>query len=162
MRSYSLTLVVAAAAAYLQYAVLPRLITVDFTPDLALATVVYVALAAGGVGAVVFGFALGLAGDLLGWGPVGVSALVATVAAAVTGRLRVHLYEYSLLVPVILAAVAALLKQLLAFVLVALGPAPVAFGWSVLGHLLLAGATTGLAGFPLFFLYWRLIPPRRR
>jgi rod shape-determining protein MreD len=156
------TVLVVAAAFYLHHALLPRVLTADFTPDLTLATVVYIALAAGNVAAVVGGFFLGLASDLFGWGPVGVGALVATLAAAVYGRLRVHIYEYSLVVPAVLVAVAALLKQVLYFVLLAFGPAHVSLTWAVVGRLALSTAVSGVAAVPLFFVYWRLIPPRRR
>ena len=156
------TVFVVAAVFYLHHAVLPRLLTVGYTPDLTLITAVYIALAAGNAAAVLGAFLLGLGSDLVGWGPVGVGALVATLAAAIYGRLRVNIYESSLLVPAILVAAAALVKQVLYAVLLAVGPAHISFTWAVAGRIALATLITGAAAVPLFFLYWRLIPPRRR
>ena len=147
---------------YLHHAVLPRVLTADFTPDLTLTTVVYFALAAGGVASIVVGFLLGFLSDLFGWGPVGLGALVATLAAAVYGRFRVQIYERSLLVPAVLTTFAALVKQILYFALLAFGPAHVNFGWSIVWRLVVGTVVTGLVAFPVFYVYWRLIPPRRR
>jgi len=154
-------LLVTTAAVWVDHAVLPRLVPGGFAPNLSLATVVYIALAAGGLRAVVAGFVIGLASDLLGWGPVGLNALVATLAAAVFGRLRGQIYENSLLVPAAMVVLADLVLQLLSFVLAAAATGPVSFGWAVVGRVVLVPLITGLTCFPLFFAYWRLLPPPR-
>jgi rod shape-determining protein MreD len=152
--------VVLAAAVYVQHAVAPRLLPDVLVPDLTLATVVYVALAVGGVPAVVLGFVLGLASDLLGWGPVGAGALVGTISAAAFSYFRGQIYEGSLVVPAAFAAVSALAKQFLTFALLAAFAGPVSFGWHVFGKAALAAGSTAAFSFALFFFYWRFLPPR--
>lgn len=161
MRIFLRYVVVLAAAVYAHHAVAPRLLPDALVPDLTLATVVYVALAVGGVPAVVLGFILGLASDLLGWGPVGLGALVGAVSASVFSYFRGQIYEGSLLVPAIFAAVAVIVKQTFAFVLVAAFAGPASFGWPVVGKIALAAAATAVVSFPLLFFYWRFLPPRR-
>ncbi len=161
MRIFLRYVIVIAAVVYGHLAVLPRLLPDALVPDLTLATVVYVALAVGGVPAVVCGFILGLASDLLGWGPVGLGALVGTASAAVFSYFRGQIYEGSLLVPALFAAVAVIVKQTLAFVLVAAFAGPASFGWLVVGKVALAAAATAVVSFPLLFFYWRFLPPRR-
>ena len=161
MRIFLRYVIVIAAVVYGHHAVLPRLLPDVLVPDLTLATVVYVALAVGGVPAVVCGFVLGLASDLLGWGPVGLGALVGTASAAVFSYFRGQIYEGSLLVPALFAAVAVIVKQTLAFVLVAAFAGPASFGWLVVGKVALAAAATAVVSFPLLFFYWRFLPPRR-
>ena len=161
MRIFLRYVIVIAAVVYGHHAVLPRLLPDVLVPDLTLATVVYVALAVGGVPAVVCGFILGLASDLLGWGPVGLGALVGTASAAVFSYFRGQIYEGSLLVPALFAAVAVIVKQTLAFVLVAAFAGPASFGWLVVGKVALAAAATAVVSFPLLFFYWRFLPPRR-
>ncbi len=161
LRIFLRYVVVLAAAVYVHHAVAPRLLPDAAVPDITLATVVYVALAVGGVPAVVCGFILGLASDLLGWGPVGLGALVGTVSAAVFSHFRGRIYEGSLLVPAIFAAAAVIVKQTLAFVLVAAAAGPASFGWLVVGKVALAAAVTAVFSFPLLFFYWRFLPPRR-
>lgn len=161
MKYYLRAVLVALAALYLHHAALPRLLTADFTPDLTIATAVYFALAAGGAGAVVIGFLMGLAGDLFGWGPLGLGAGVTTLAAAGYGRLRVQIYQGSLLVPAVLTTFAVLVKQALALLFLAIGPAGVALTWGAVGRLGLHLLITALVCFPLYFFYWRFIPPRR-
>jgi rod shape-determining protein MreD len=161
LRIFLRYVIVLAAAVYVHQAVAPRLLPDAAVPDLTLATVVYVALAVGGVPAVVCGFILGLASDLLGWGPVGLGALVATAAAATFSYFRGQIYEGSLLIPAAFAAVAVIVKQVLSFVLVAAFAGPASFGWMVVGHIALAAGVTAAASFPLLFFYWRFLPPRR-
>jgi rod shape-determining protein MreD len=161
LRIFLRYVVVLAAAVYVQHAVAPRLLPDALVPDLTLATVVYVALAVGGVPAVVLGFILGLASDLLGWGPVGAGALVGTISAAAFSYFRGQIYEGSLVVPAAFAAVSVLVKQFLTFALLAAFAGPISFGWNVVGKTALAAASTAAFAFPLFFFYWRFLPPRR-
>lgn len=161
MRIFIRYVVVAAAVVYIHHAVAPRLLPDAAVPDLTLATVVYIALAVGGVPAVVSGFILGLASDLYGWGPVGVGALVGTVSAAAFSHFRGQIYERSLLVPAIFAAAAVAVKQLITFALLAATAGPISFGWHVVGKTALAAGATALFTFPLLFIYWRILPPRR-
>ncbi len=161
LRIFLRYVVVLAAAVYVHHAVAPRLLPDAAVPDITLATVVYVALAGGGVPAVVCGVSRGWASDLLGGGPVGLGALVGTVSAAVFSHFRGRIYEGSLLVPAIFAAAAVIVKQTLAFVLVAAPAGPASFGWLVVGKVALAAAVTAVFSFPLLFVYWRFLPPRR-
>jgi rod shape-determining protein MreD len=153
--------VVVATVVYLHHALVPRILPDTFVPDLTLITVVYIALARGGVTAVVCGFVLGLASDLFGWGPVGLGALIGTVSGAVFSYFRGQIYEGSLLAPAAFATGAVIIKQILSFVLVAIAAGPVSFGWHVVGQWGLGAAATAVAAFPLLFFYWRLMPARR-
>ncbi len=146
---------------YVYFSVAPRVLPAPAVPDLALATVVYLALAIGGATAVVSGFILGLTSDLFGWGPVGVGALVGTLAGAAFSYFRGQIYERSLLVPALFAAFAFAAKQLLSFALLAATAGPVSFGWHVVGRTALGAAATAAFSFPLLFLYWRILPARR-
>jgi rod shape-determining protein MreD len=150
-----------AAVVYLHHALVPRILPDNLVPDLTLVTVIYIALARGGVPAVVCGFALGLASDLFGWGPVGLGALVGTVSGAVFSYFRGQIYEGSLLAPTAFATGALIIKQVLGFILVAVAAGPVSFGWHVVGQWALGAAATAVVAFPLLFLYWRLLPARR-
>jgi len=115
----------------------------------------------GGIPAVVCGFVLGLASDLLGWGPVGVGALVGTLAAAAFSYFRGQIYEKSLVVPSVFAAAATLFKLILGYILLAATSGLVSFGWHVVGRIALGAGTTAVASIPLLFAYWRLLPQRR-
>ncbi len=161
MRIFIRYVFVIAAVMYVDVGVAARLLPTAAVPDFALATVVYLALAVGGVTAVVSGFILGLASDLFGWGPVGVGALVGTLAGAAFSYFRGQIYERSLLVPVLFAALASVAKQLLSFALLAATAGPVSFGWHVVGRTALAAGATAAFSLPLLFLYWRILPPRR-
>jgi rod shape-determining protein MreD len=161
LRIFLRYVVVVAAAVYVHHAVAPRLLPDVLVPDLTLATVVYVALAVGGVPAVVCGFILGLTSDLYGWGPVGVGALIGTISGAAVSYFRGQIYEGSLLVPAVFAAAAVIAKQLVTFALLAATAGPLSFGWHVLGKTALAAGATAFFTFPLLFVYWRVLPPRR-
>ena len=161
MRTFLRYFVVVAVVVYLHQAVLPRFLPGGAVPDLTLASVVYIALAVGGVPAIIAGFLLGLAADLFGWGPLGLNAFVATIAAFAVGRLRGQIYENSLLFPAFFAVVAFLAREVLAFVLSAVFAGPLSFGWRVVGQLALGAAVTGAASFPLSFIYWRVLPVRQ-
>ena len=161
MRIFIRYVFVIAAVMYVHVSVAPRILPTTAVPDLALATVVYVALAVGGVTAVVSGFILGLTSDLFGWGPVGVGALVGTLAGAAFSYFRGQIYERSLLVPALFAAFAVIAKQLVTFALLAATAGPVSFGWHVMGRTALGAGVTAAFSFPLLFLYWRILPPRR-
>jgi rod shape-determining protein MreD len=151
-----------AAVVYVDHAVLPRLLPEGVAPDLTLATIIYLALAIGGVSAVAAGFALGLISDLLGWGPVGVGALIGTLAAAIFSYFRGQIYERSLLAPAIFTALAFILKKALILALLAVTAGPVTVGWPVVGRAGVAALLTAATAFPLLFFYWRFLPPRRR
>lgn len=161
MRIFLRYVIVIAAVVYGHHAVLPRILPEAAVPDLTLTTVVYLALALGGVPAIVCGFILGLASDLLGWGVVGVGALTATLAAAAFSYFRGQIYEKSLLVPAVFAAAATVAKHILSYTLIAATAGPVSFGWAVVGRLALGAAATMAASIPLLFVYWRILPPRR-
>ncbi|UCH77304.1 MAG: rod shape-determining protein MreD [Candidatus Coatesbacteria bacterium] len=161
MRIFTRYVLIIAAVVYVDHAVLPRLLPEGVAPDLTLATIIYLALAVGGVAAVAAGFALGLISDLLGWGPVGVGALIGTLAGAVFSYFRGQIYERSLLVPAVFTAVAFILKKAITLGLLAGTGAPVTVGWPVVGRAGVAALVTAAAAFPLLFLYWRLLPPRR-
>ena len=161
MRVFLKYLFVLAAVVYGHHAVLPRVLPETFVPDLTLASVVYLALAVGGIPAVVCGFVLGLASDLLGWGAVGVGALTGTLAAAAFSYFRGQIYEKSLLVPAVFAAAAAVVRLILNYALLAATAGPVSFGWYVVGRIALGAAVTAAASIPLLFVYWRVLPPRR-
>jgi len=150
-----------AAVVYVDHAVLPRLLPEGLAPDLTLATIIYLALAVGGVSAIAAGFALGLISDLLGWGPVGVGALIGTLAGAVFSYFRGQIYERSLLAPAIFTAVAFIVKKAVILALLAGTAGPLTVRWPVIGRAGVAALVTAAAAFPLLFFYWRLLPPRR-
>lgn len=77
-------------------------------PDLLLLAVVAVAMASGAGSAAAFGFAAGLAADLLLDLPVGVSALVYTAIGYAVGSARTYLASGRVLVPAGLAVGASL------------------------------------------------------
>ncbi len=146
---------------YIHRAVLPRFLPTPYVPELTLATVVYLAVAVGGIRSLFFAFVLGLASDLLGWGPVGLGALVATLTAAAYAPLRGRIYENSLLVPAALTALAALAQGVLSLIIFVLAPGAVSLAGSDILRLVAAALVAGAASLPLFFIYWRLLPPRR-
>jgi rod shape-determining protein MreD len=119
-------------------------------PDLLLLAVVAVATAAGAGGAAVFGFAAGLAADLLLDLPVGVSALVYTAIGYAVGSARAYLATGGVLVPAGLAVAASLAAVWASGALLRLLELS-GFSWGFVGRAGLAGAALNLALTPAVY-----------
>lgn len=159
MRLFIRYCAVLAVTVYVGHAVLPRVVPAGWEPDMTAATIVYVALAVGGVRALLTGFILGLVADLFGWGPVGVGALAGTATAAACGLLHGQIYENSIAAPAAVAALAALVKGALMLAVAAAFAGLLGGGWALVGRLAACALATGVVAAPLYFLFWRIIPP---
>ena len=104
---------IAALAALLQSTLLSRLAILHTVPDLALGVLVYTAYVNGTMTGQVTGFTSGVALDFLSAAPLGFNALVRTVIGALTGLLKGTFFLDVLILPMILCAVATLVKALM-------------------------------------------------
>jgi rod shape-determining protein MreD len=95
-------------AVLVQSTVLAELRLAGVRPDLLVLAVVAVAMASDATTGAVFGFVTGLVADLLFDLPVGVSALVYTVAGFAVGTVRVYVTSHRPLVHLVLAGAASL------------------------------------------------------
>ena len=108
MRRLLLLAAVLVAAVLVQSTVLAGLRLAGVRPDLLVLAVVAVAMAADATTGAVFGFAAGLVADLLFDLPVGVSALVYTLAGFAVGAVRVYVTSSGPVVHLVLAGAASL------------------------------------------------------
>lgn len=93
-----------------------RLAFLPAIPDLVLLIVVWVSLMNGGSAGATTGFISGLILDFMSAAPIGLNALTKTVTGFIGGRLAGSFNMNRLTLPMFVAAVATLLKALLAFI----------------------------------------------
>jgi len=111
------TVVFGLVAAILQSTLLSHFTLYWAVPDLALGIIVYSASVNGMMVGQLSGFFCGLALDFLSAAPIGLNALVRALIGALAGLLKGNLLLDFLLIPMILCALATLLKALMLFLL---------------------------------------------
>ncbi len=111
-----------ALAFILQLAVAPQLVFFGVTPNIVFVLVTTIALLQGQRQGAVIGFVTGLIFDLVGSGPIGVSALTFCVAGAIAGALRPSALAESWKLPMVIVMVSSFLAEsLYAITLLLLG-----------------------------------------
>jgi rod shape-determining protein MreD len=111
-------------AALLQSTLFQRIALYHTVPDFTLGIIVYSAYVNGTMTGQLTGFFSGLLLDLISSAPLGLNAFIRTIIGAVAGLLKGTFFLDTVFLPMILCAVATLLKALMLFAL----------------HILLAGA----------------------
>jgi rod shape-determining protein MreD len=125
------TVIFTLVAALLQSTLLSRLALYHAVPDLALGILVYCAFTNGTMAGQLSGFFSGLFLDFISGAPLGLNTFIRTLLGALAGLLKGAFFLDVLFLPMILCAVATLLKAAFLFLL----------------HLLFAGA---VPAYPLF------------
>ena len=111
------TVIFGLVAAILQSTLLSHFTFYRAVPDLALGIIVYSASVNGMMIGQVSGFFYGLALDFLSAAPIGLNALIRALLGALAGLLKGNLLLDVFLLPMILCALATLLKALMLFLL---------------------------------------------
>jgi rod shape-determining protein MreD len=111
------TVVFGLVAAILQSTLLSHFTLYRAVPDLALGIVVYSASVNGMMIGQLSGFFYGLIFDFLSAAPIGLNALIRALLGALTGLLKGNLLLDVFLLPMILCALATLLKAIMLFLL---------------------------------------------
>jgi rod shape-determining protein MreD len=114
------TVVFSFIAAVLQSTLLSHLALYRAVPDIALGIVVYTAYVNGIMAGQVSGFFSGIVLDLLSAAPFGLNAFVRTLIGALAGVMKGTFFLDSVLLPMILCALATIFKVLILFLLNAL------------------------------------------
>ena len=117
IRSIVLTIILSIAAAILQSTVIGNIPYLRVIPDLALCILVFSAYVNGTMTGQISGFFSGLFLDFLSAAPLGMNCLIRTLIGALTGIFKGAFFLDSLLMPVILCALATLVKALIVFLL---------------------------------------------
>jgi rod shape-determining protein MreD len=116
-RSVILATVLALAAAILQSTLLSYIAIFRAVPDLALLILVFSAYTKGPMVGQLTGFSSGILLDFLSAAPLGLNALIRTLVGALTGMLKGAFFLDFFILPMLLCAVATLLKALVLFLL---------------------------------------------
>ena len=111
------TIALSLAAAILQSTLLSRIALYRAVPDIALLIVVYSAYVNGVMTGQLSGFLTGFAQDFMTAAPFGLNALVRMLIGALAGLMKGTFFLDVFLLPMILCALATLLKALLLFIL---------------------------------------------
>ena len=111
------TVVFGVIAAVLQSTLLAHLALYRAVPDLALGIVVYSAYVNGMMTGQLSGFFYGIALDFLSAAPLGLNAFIRTLIGALAGLMKGTFFLDIFLLPMILCALATILKALLLFML---------------------------------------------
>lgn len=117
VKSIIWTVLFSIIAAILQSTLISRLPFINVIPDLALCIIVFSAYVNGTMTGQVSGFFSGLLLDFLSAAPLGMNCLVRTLIGALTGIFKGAFFLDIFFMPVILCAVATLLKALIVFIL---------------------------------------------
>jgi len=152
------TVVFSIAAAILQSTLLAKIAIFNAVPDLALCVLVFSAYVNGTMTGQVSGFLSGLFIDFLSAAPLGLSSLIRTIIGALTGLFKDSLFLGYVVMPVILCAVATVLKALMMFALhLFIGNAIPAYSFTSLLFWIELGLNSLCA--PLLFLLLRNFKP---
>jgi rod shape-determining protein MreD len=116
-RSIIWTVIFGFIAAILQSTLLSRVAFYRAVPDLALGIIVYSAYVNGTMTGQVSGFLYGIMLDLLSAAPLGLNAFVRTLIGALTGLMKGTFFLDAILLPMILCALATLVKALILLLL---------------------------------------------
>lgn len=108
------------------------------------------------------GFLLGLAFDLTGSGPVGLSSLLGAVAGFTLGSARTGLLAEGWHVPTLLFGACALAYNALYVALLAMFGAGIDLGWALAGRIVIGTALDALVGLVAFFVLNRTSGSRGR
>jgi len=117
IRSTIWTVFFSIIAGILQSTLLDKIAILNNIPDLALCVVVFSAYVNGTMTGQVSGFFSGLLLDFLGAAPLGLNCLVRTIIGALTGIFKGTLFLDIVFMPMILCALATILKALIFFLL---------------------------------------------
>jgi len=117
IRSIIWTIVFSIAAAVLQSTLIAKIAFLNVIPDLALCVLVFSAYVNGTMTGQVSGFLSGLFIDFLSAAPLGLNSLIRTLIGALAGLFKDSLFLGYVIMPVILCAIATVLKALMIFVL---------------------------------------------
>ena len=111
------TVVFGIVAAVLQSTLLARVAVYRAVPDIALGIIVYSAYVNGMMTGQLSGFFYGVALDFISAAPIGLNAFVRTIIGAFAGLMKGTFFLDAFLLPMILCALATMLKAMLFFVL---------------------------------------------
>jgi len=158
IRSVIWTVVFSIAAAILQSTLIAKMAFFDVKPDLALCVLVFSAYVNGTMVGQVSGFLSGLFIDFLSAAPLGMSSLIRTLIGALAGIFKDSLFLGYVIMPIILCAIATVLKALIMFALhFVMGSAIPAYSFTNILFWIELGMNSLCA--PLLFLLLRNFKP---
>lgn len=111
------TVLLCVIAGILQSTVIPQFSFFNVVPDLALCVLVFSAYVNGVMTGQVSGFFSGLLLDFLSSAPLGLNCLIRTIVGALAGIFKGALFLDFFMMPVILCALATIIKAILIFIL---------------------------------------------
>jgi rod shape-determining protein MreD len=158
------TVILSIIAGILQSTLIARFAIFNVVPDLALCIVVYAAYVNGTMTGQVSGFFSGLLLDFLSAAPLGLNCLVRTLIGALTGIFKGAFFLDIFFMPVILCALATIIKAfILFFINLFMGPAVPSYSF-VSSLFWIEFGMNSLSAPLLFFLLKRFkaLSPRRR
>jgi len=117
IKSIVLTVVLCVVAGILQSTVIARFAFFNVVPDLALCILVFSAYVNGTMTGQISGFLSGLFLDFLSMAPLGLNSLVRTLIGAIAGFFKGAFFMDLFFMPVILCALATIIKALIMYVL---------------------------------------------
>jgi len=117
IKSIIITVILCTVAGILQSTVISQIAFFNVIPDLALCILVYSAYVNGTMMGQISGFSSGLFLDFLSASPLGLNCLIRTLIGALTGIFKGSLFLDIFFMPVILCAIATLIKALIVFFL---------------------------------------------
>ena len=117
IRCIILTVILCVAAGLLQSTVISQIAFLNVIPDIALCILVYSAYINGTMNGQVSGFLSGLFLDFLSGAPLGLNCLIRTLIGALAGIFKGALFLDTFLMPVILCALATLIKSVIMILL---------------------------------------------
>jgi rod shape-determining protein MreD len=117
IKSIIWTVILCIAAGILQSTIIADIMFVNVVPDLALCILVYSAYVNGTMTGQVSGFFSGLFLDFLSAAPLGLNSLIRTLIGALTGYFKGSFFLDIFFLPVILCALATIIKAIIVFIL---------------------------------------------
>jgi rod shape-determining protein MreD len=158
IKSIIWTVILCAIAGILQSTVIPKIAFFNVMPDLALCILVFSAYINGTMTGQLSGFFSGLLLDFLSAAPLGLNCLVRTLIGALTGIFKGALFLDIFIMPVILCALATLIKALIIYILhIVFGSAVPAYSFS--SSVLWIELGLNCLSAPLLFLLLKKIKP---
>lgn len=155
-RVIAVTTLIAVAASVLSSTLLSWVAVAGVKPDLALVVVALIAMRRGSMPGQVAGFASGLLADTISVGPLGMTAMVRTVAGYLIGRMAGLVSADWVLLPTLVAIAATVLKALTVTVLALAIPWIPGYGIAAPAFLIEA-ALNGVAA-PALYVLLSLVP----
>lgn len=156
IKSIIFTVLLCIAAGILQSTLIAKIAFFNVIPDLALCILVFSAYVNGTMTGQVSGFFSGLFLDFLSAAPLGLNCLIRTLIGALAGVFKGALFLDVFIMPVILCALATLLKAVIILILhLIIGTTVPAYSFSLLGIELGLNCLSS----PLLFFLLKLIRP---